>query len=78
MHSDDHLTEFGMVVSHCDYKRILIIACGALAREILTLIELNNWKHMALTCLPAKYHLYPEKITSAVVVSLFDFDIMTL
>ncbi|MGY9053271.1 MAG: DUF1638 domain-containing protein, partial [Rhodobacterales bacterium] len=55
-----------MVVSHCDYKRILIIACGALAREILTLIELNNWKHMALTCLPAKYHLYPEKITSAV------------
>tara|TARA_B110000091_G_C13810978_1_gene475033 strand:+ start:2847 stop:3482 length:636 start_codon:yes stop_codon:yes gene_type:complete len=66
MHSDDHLTEFGMVASHCDYKRILIIACGALAREILTLIELNNWKHMALTCLPAKYHLYPEKITSAV------------
>ena len=73
MHSDDHLTEFGMVVSHCDYKRILIIACGALAREILTLIELNNWKHMALTCLPAKYHLYPEKITSAVEEAVFKY-----
>ena len=45
---------------------VLIIACGALAREILTLIKLNNWQHMALTCLPANLHLYPAKITDAV------------
>jgi len=45
---------------------VLIIACGALAREIIDLIKINNWHHMDLTCLPAKYHLYPEKITTAV------------
>ncbi|MEO0484432.1 MAG: DUF1638 domain-containing protein [Pseudomonadota bacterium] len=45
---------------------VLVLACGALAREILALIELNRWDHMELTCLPAKLHLYPEKITEAV------------
>jgi hypothetical protein len=44
----------------------LIIACGALAREILALKELNGWEHMDLTCLPAIYHVHPEKITDAV------------
>lgn len=45
---------------------MLILACGALAREILALIALNGWSHMTLTCLPASLHLYPEKITDAV------------
>ncbi|MFY9240242.1 MAG: DUF1638 domain-containing protein [Roseovarius sp.] len=45
---------------------VLIIACGALAREIIALIEKNAWQHMTLTCLPANLHLYPEKITDAV------------
>ncbi|MGB7316531.1 MAG: DUF1638 domain-containing protein [Planktotalea sp.] len=44
----------------------LIIACGALAREILALKEMNGWNHMDLTCLPAIYHVHPEKITDAV------------
>lgn len=46
--------------------RVLLLACGALAREILDLIKINGWSHMDLTCLPAKYHLYPDKITAAV------------
>ncbi|MEM7295156.1 MAG: DUF1638 domain-containing protein [Pseudomonadota bacterium] len=46
--------------------RVLLLACGALAREILALIELNGWSHMALTCLPAKLHLYPDRIVPAV------------
>jgi len=46
--------------------KILIIACGALAREIIDLKQANGWTHMDLTCLPANYHLYPEKITDAV------------
>ena len=46
--------------------KILIIACGALAREILMIRDANGWSHMDLTCLPAIYHLYPEKITDAV------------
>ena len=62
--SDDVLTETGLAAS--GPGSILLIACGALAREILDLRTANNWAHMDLTCLPAKYHLYPEKITDAV------------
>ncbi|MEM6596457.1 MAG: DUF1638 domain-containing protein [Pseudomonadota bacterium] len=47
-------------------SRVLLIACGALAREIEALKRLNGWRHMVLQCLPAQYHLYPEKITEAV------------
>jgi len=46
--------------------KVLIIACGALAREILDLKAANNWTHLDLTCLPANLHLYPDKITDAV------------
>ena len=46
--------------------RILLIACGALAHEVLTLQRLNGWDHMDLQCLPAKLHLYPDKITAEV------------
>ncbi len=47
-------------------RQILLIACGALAREILDIKARNGWDHMALTCLPAILHVYPEKITQAV------------
>lgn len=47
-------------------RRALVIACGALAREILALIEANGWRHLALRCLPAKLHLYPDRIPEAV------------
>ena len=43
-----------------------MIACGALAREITTLIELNNWDSMRVQCIPAKIHNTPEKIPDAV------------
>lgn len=62
--SDDTLTEAGY--SETARGRILLIACGALAREILALKDSNGWDHLVLQCLPAKYHLYPEKITDAV------------
>ena len=44
----------------------VIIACGALAREIVALRTLNNWPHMAVQCLPADLHNRPEKIPEAV------------
>jgi hypothetical protein len=44
----------------------LLIGCGALAREVLALIELNGWRHMKLACLPAKLHNRPERIPAAV------------
>nr|WP_325250471.1 DUF1638 domain-containing protein [Amylibacter sp.] len=63
---DATLTEEGLDARGADPARILVLACGALAREILALFKLNNWDHMDLTCLPAKLHLYPDKITDAV------------
>jgi len=46
--------------------RLLLLACGALAREVLALIDANDWSHMDLQCLPANLHLYPDKICDAV------------
>jgi Protein of unknown function (DUF1638) len=46
--------------------RTLLIACGALAREVLALIRLNGWSHMAVACLPAKLHNTPARIPEAV------------
>ena len=62
--TDDILTEHGATLQ--GQGRLLLIACGALAREILALKRLNGWDHMDLQCLPAKYHLFPDKIVDAV------------
>jgi hypothetical protein len=45
---------------------VLLIACGALAREIITLIEANRWRAFDVTCLPARLHNYPDQIAPAV------------
>ena len=44
----------------------LIIACGALANEIVALRKLNDWPHLDVQCLPAELHNRPEKIPAAV------------
>ncbi len=49
---------------------ILLLACGALAREILDIIKINGWTHLDLQCLPAKLHNEPDKITPAVAAAL--------
>ena len=46
--------------------RSVIIACGALAREILAVIEANRLDHIELVCLPALLHNRPERIPEAV------------
>lgn len=46
-----------------DDAKTLIIACGALAKEIVAIIDLNKLSHISLTCLPASYHNTPNKIT---------------
>jgi hypothetical protein len=45
---------------------VLLIACGALAREILALKAANGWEHLDLQCLPANLHLWPDRIIPAV------------
>ena len=49
-----------------DRPRTLLIACGALAREVVALIRVNGWTHMTVTCLPADWHNRPERIPEAV------------
>jgi len=44
----------------------LVIACGALSREYLALVERNNWSNLDITCLPASWHNRPEKIPEGV------------
>lgn len=61
---DRTLTETGLPPGRAG--RILLIACGALAREILALTAANGWDHLDLTCLPAKLHNTPDRITGAV------------
>lgn len=46
--------------------KVLLLACGALAREILAVTEANGLDHLDLQCLPAIYHNHPEKIVPAV------------
>jgi len=62
--SDEYLTEQGLPAA--GRGRILLIACGALAHEILALKRMNGWDHMDLQCLPANLHLYPDRITTEV------------
>jgi hypothetical protein len=45
---------------------VLLIACGALAREIVELTRLNDWDHVRIQCLPAELHNRPERIPDAV------------
>jgi hypothetical protein len=61
---DEVLTEEGLAPARAG--RVLLIACGALAHEILALKTANGWDHLDLQCLPAKLHLWPEKIIPAV------------
>ena len=43
-----------------------MLACGAIAREVLAVISLNGWTHVDLRCLPAKLHSTPDRIPGAV------------
>lgn len=63
---ENTLTEQGLAAPTHKDGRILLIACGALAREILAIKTMNRLDHIDLTCLPAKLHLYPDQIVTAV------------
>ena len=45
--------------------KALLLACGALGREIVDMIERNRWTAFDLQCLPAKWHNTPDKIVPA-------------
>ena len=62
---DGTLTEAGLTPATAE-GRVLILACGALAHEIVALKRVNRWDHLDLMCLPAKLHLWPDRIPGAV------------
>lgn len=64
MTSDATLTTEGLAPTGAG--RVLLIACGALAREILAVKSANALDYLDLQCLPAIYHNHPEKIVPAV------------
>jgi hypothetical protein len=43
-------------------RKVRVIACGMIAREILDVCRMNGLDHVSLTCLPADYHHHPERI----------------
>jgi len=45
---------------------VLILACGAIAREVLAVVALNGWQHVTVRCLPGKLHQTPQLIADAV------------
>jgi len=57
---DEGLTRAGLAPA--GDGRVLLIACGALAREILAVIAANGWSHVDLHCLPAILHNTPSRI----------------
>jgi hypothetical protein len=60
----ERLTHEGLAPARAG--RVLLIACGALAREILALRAANGWTHLDLHCLPAILHNTPDRLPEAV------------
>ncbi|MBV7409647.1 DUF1638 domain-containing protein [Maritimibacter sp. DP1N21-5] len=61
--TDAALTNDGLAPS--GEGRVLVVACGALAREIIAIRDANGMDHLDLTCLPAILHNRPDKIAPA-------------
>ena len=64
MTTDTTLTREGLPAT--GKGNVLLIACGALAREILAIKAANGLDHLDLQCLPAILHNHPERIVPAV------------
>ena len=58
------LTEDGLAPEGAG--KVLLLACGALAREVLAVTEGSGWDHIDLACLPAILHNHPDQIPDAV------------
>jgi hypothetical protein len=52
---------------------LLVLACGALAHEIVAVLRASGWTHVAVQCLPAALHNtpaeIPEKVRAALVAA---------
>jgi Protein of unknown function (DUF1638) len=58
----------GMTDSHSERTnaaKVRVIACGAIAREVLAIKDQHGLGHIDLKCLPAIWHVFPERIAPA-------------
>ena len=46
--------------------KVLVIACGAIAPELVRIRKLNQWDHIEFQCLPPELHNQPGQIPFAV------------
>jgi hypothetical protein len=53
-------------------ERLLVIACGMIAREVLAVKDLNGLDNLELTCLPAEFHYYPDRIAPAMETAIVE------
>jgi hypothetical protein len=52
-------------MKRADAEKVLVIACGMIAREVLAVKERLGLDHVDLTCLPAEFHYSPDRSAPA-------------
>jgi len=53
-------------------QRLLVLACGALGREVRAIVQANGWEHVDVRHLPAELHATPKRIPQALEEALGD------
>lgn len=53
-------------------EKVHVIACGAIAKEILAVSSQQGLDHIDLKCLPAIWHAYPQKIVPGLEAAVSD------
>ena len=53
-------------------ERLLVLACGALGREVRAIVQANGWEHVDVRHLPAELHATPKRIPQALEEALED------
>lgn len=46
--------------------RVLVLACGALARELKAVVRSTGFEHLGIECLPGDLHNHPDRIPAAI------------
>ena len=47
-------------------QKMLLLACGALAHELVAIVRHHRWTHVRVRCLPPDLHNRPDEIPAAV------------
>ena len=64
--SPDVISKSGKVAASVPVaEQVRVIACGAIAREVMAICRANALPHVDLVCLPAIWHVFPERIAPA-------------